>query len=656
MKLTKLAYKNVKKSYKDYLIYFLTLMFSVCLFYTFNSFQAQQEIMQLSENQNMMMQTTAIMLNALSVFVAIVLAFLILYANNFLIKRRKKEFGIYMLLGMPKKQISMVLVIETFFVGLLSLLVGLGVGVLCSQLLGVLTAALFQAEVHYHIVVSFSSMIMTIISFSLIFLTVMVLNTRIINKVKLIDLLHAKKQIEKQRVLKTWVAVLLLAASLACIGIAYFLTSGPLTVFGTMIVPIMIIGAIGTILFFVSLSGFLLQFIRHSKRFYYSKLHMFVLRQVNAKINTTSLSMAVVTLMLLLSIGALSIGLSLNTTLHIASESRTPYMYSYMQDEDISEEKMKELLMLNDSSYNNTISFYHGELYAKDIFPYLDQETQASIYPDAEILLIKESEYALIAQHQMENQINLKTGEAIFLCSSAGVIDSFQQLNQQQATVTTNHKTISITGVIPDVVFVSTYNQNTVSLIVSDDVVNESMKALTLWNIDIRDEAKLDAYQNEVEQRFTAYANSQDMVYSYSGVTRNEMNESYIGLGMIFTYIGLYLGIVFLMSSAAILALQQLSDAEDNKANYEILKKIGTEPRMISHAILQQIGIYFLLPLCLAIIHSIVGVPAVASAFTTVFGVENMGKDILITAGLLILLYGSYFMATYMGYKSALTK
>ena len=130
MKFSKLAFRNVKKSYKDYFVYFMTLMFSVCLFYTFNSFSAQEQILNLNASQSTVLQTVGQFMNILSVFVAIVLAFLILYANNFLIRRRKQEFGVYMLLGMPKRDISKILVYETMAVGVLSLLSGLLLGIL----------------------------------------------------------------------------------------------------------------------------------------------------------------------------------------------------------------------------------------------------------------------------------------------------------------------------------------------------------------------------------------------------------------------------------------------------------------------------------------------------------------------------------------------
>ncbi len=194
----KIGFTNLKKSYKDYFVYFMTLMFSVCLFHTFNSFSSQEQVLNLSTSQSTVLKTVGQFMNVLSVFVAIVLAFLILYANNFLIRRRKQEFGIYMLLGMPKRDISRILVYETMAVGFLSLLSGLLLGALCSQLLGIFSAGMLQVSMSFRVIFSIPSAITTSISFTVIFVIIMLLNTRVIAKVKLIDLLQSKRRWKRQ--------------------------------------------------------------------------------------------------------------------------------------------------------------------------------------------------------------------------------------------------------------------------------------------------------------------------------------------------------------------------------------------------------------------------------------------------------------------------
>ena len=186
----RLALRNVRKSYKDFLIYFLTLAFSVCLFYMFNSFQEQQAVMEVSQSQMEMIKILVYTMKYLSIFIAIVLAFLILYANNFLIRRRKKELGLYMLLGMPKNKISRVLVYETFIIGILSLFTGMLIGIFLSQILTSVTANLFEVSLDYHFIYSNNATILTIFSFSIIFFIVMLFNTFILNRYKLIDLVR----------------------------------------------------------------------------------------------------------------------------------------------------------------------------------------------------------------------------------------------------------------------------------------------------------------------------------------------------------------------------------------------------------------------------------------------------------------------------------
>lgn len=143
---SKIAFSNVKKSIRDYTIYFLTLTFGICLFYMFNSVQAQQAVLKLNESQKSMMHLMSVIINWISVFVAVILGFLIIYANQFLMKRRHKEMGIYLLLGMEKRQVSKILLIETLLIGFFALIAGLIAGVFLSQGLAMLTAKMFAVQ------------------------------------------------------------------------------------------------------------------------------------------------------------------------------------------------------------------------------------------------------------------------------------------------------------------------------------------------------------------------------------------------------------------------------------------------------------------------------------------------------------------------------
>ena len=269
--LTKLAFKNIGKSFRDYAIYFLTLVFGVCIFYMFNSIYAQQELMEIAQNAVLETPPIVATLSLLSNFVAIILGFLIVYANNFFIKRRTKELGVYMILGMKKLKISTILVLETVLIAIVALTVGLILGVIGSQFMSIFTANLFEADLtKYKFIFSFDATIKSIKYFAIIFLVVILFNTLIIHKVKLIDLLYGGKKNETLKIRNTTASVILLVISVAMLAAAYYFilqynaTTNPND---NYIKISAILGVIGTFLFFFSLSGVLIKLLKSRKSF-----------------------------------------------------------------------------------------------------------------------------------------------------------------------------------------------------------------------------------------------------------------------------------------------------------------------------------------------------------------------------------------------------
>ena len=329
---SKIAFSNVKKSIRDYTIYFLTLTFGICLFYMFNSVQAQQAVLKLNASQKSMMHLMSVIINGISVFVAIILGFLIVYANQFLMKRRHKEMGIYLLLGMEKRQVSKILLIETLLIGVLALIAGLVSGVFLSQGLAMLTAKMFAVQMkEFRFVFSQTAFIQTILYFAIIFIIVMIFNGITISKYKLINLLNSAKKKSESKIKKSYI-----------VGYSIFdihwnswssISFNPKKtrcLLWTMTFKIsVILGVAGTFLFFFSLSGFLLELAKRSKKFYYNGLNMFVLRQINSKITTTFVSMSMLCLMLFLAISAFATGSGLASSVKTDLEDMTKFDYTF---------------------------------------------------------------------------------------------------------------------------------------------------------------------------------------------------------------------------------------------------------------------------------------------------------------------------------------
>lgn len=682
----KLALRNVKKSFRDFLIYFLTLSFSVCLFYVFNSFQEQQYVMQLTAAQADIVESLSRIMSSLSIFVALVLAFLILYANNFLIKRRKKELGIYTLLGMPKYQISRILVYETFLIGLLSLLSGLIIGFFMSQLLTVITAHLFEVPLNYSFVFSLKAMIMTIFSFTLIFAVIMIFNSFILNRYQLIDLLNADKKHEQLKIKNVWASVIIFIISLACIGWAYYegIHKGLLAI--DMLGPIILAGSVGTVLFFLSLAGFMLTILQNSKNLYFKNLHCFIVRQIHASINSNFLSMSVVCIMLLLSIGALSCGINMSSILNKAVKFSSPYDYTYTNHLHYYnyDEKTFDL-------YKKSPLDIQKEFDALHINPdYLESTNVARTYVDQSLptsnpvfidhikqqdikdyfqnrigfaTIISLHDYNTARQAYGMEPITLQEHEAYLYSNYEMVMDGVKEIASQHPEITVFNQKVKIIN--DDFERVSLYttvdngSMEFMTLVIPDDMIpSNAIIYDEYWNANLTDQITPAEFSEYFKELIKEKYELSDKVYyrfpqNFYMKDKDDVYQSSKGLSVTFTYIGIYLGIVFMIASAVILALQQLSNADENKKRYLILSKIGTDQKMINKTIFLEIAVYFILPLLLAIVHSIVGIQIVNNLMV-MLGKGNIFVSALFTAGIIVLVYGSYFCVTYIGYKNIL--
>ena len=650
---SKLAFRNLKRSFKDYAIYFLTLVFGVCIFYAFNSIQSQGIMLDFSEVQKEAFEMVDQVMGYASIFISFVLAFLIIYANNYLIKRRKKEFGVYMTLGMDKGKLSKILFIETLLVGIISLVIGLGLGIIISQGLSLLTAKMFQVKIsHFKFVYSHSAMIKTIISFGIIYILVLMFNSVSIGKVQLIDLLNSSKKNENIKVRNVWVSVFTFIISLVMIGLAYYkvLDNGASTI--GINGPSILLGAGGTFFFFFSLSGFLLKLVQSNKRLYLKNLNMFVLRQINSKINTVFISMSFICLLLFTGICMLAGGLGISSALNSDLKDLTQHDLTIINYDGVNiEEYFKEKgLVLGDYS-DDYVSYinYKSDLKYNDIIKEEDRKELKDLYPiatNSEVQIISLSKFNELMKMANKEEISLNPGEyAIF--------SDIKEANKALNTAIKEEKEININGnilkpsdnkVIELVAYNDIMKNNICTIIVNDNIVSDLTPYTSYVNMNYKnDDSKIIiAKIEEVNKRSgDTYFVSND---------KESLFASSSSIGATISYLGIYMGGIFLITSAAVLALQQLSESTNNIARYNLLKKIGVDEKLINKSLLIQIAIYFLMPLSLALIHSIAGLEF-SKRIITLFGSISIMKNILISLAVLVIIYGGHFIATYFGAK-----
>ena len=652
----KLAFRNIKKSLKDYAIYFLTLVLGVCIFYTFNSIESQSIMMELSDLKANAFELTSDIIGIVSIFISFILGFLIIYANNYLIKRRKKEFGIYMTLGMENSKLSIIIFIETILIGMISLGVGLILGILLSQGISIVTAKLFEVNISkFQFVFSKDAFLRTIANFGIIYLVVLIFNSIIIRKVKLIDLLNASKKNEKIKVKNIWgsIVVFLISIISICTGYHIILKNG-LAVMDSTIIKSIIFGTVGTFLFFFSLSGFLLKLFQSNKKNYFKNLNMFVLRQINSKVNTTFISMSFICLMLFVAICTFSAGLGITKAMNSDIEDLTQFdasFWSYDTENvlNIINEQYNGLdeIIGEKSQYTN----YESDFTYKQFFSEEVVEKNKNLYPisqDMAISIIKLSDFNSLMKMLDKNEINLKENEYYAFGDISEVTKDIQKNMDNGIEVNIDDKILVPSNY--EVINVTTYDSmmknNICTIVVNDEIVN-GLKPV-FCNLNINFKSNINDAEKYLNENFRS-ENREGKIAVY-GLTKNELLDNSVGIGAMISYLAIYMGIVFLITSAAVLALQQLSESADNVHRYKILKKIGVDDNMINKSLLTQIGIYFIIPLSLAIVHSIVGLK-VASDLVSIFGSENIQYYILCTAVVLVVVYGGYFIATYNGSK-----
>ena len=688
--LFKLSFENMKKSFKDYAIYFLTLVLGVAIFYMFNSLDSQQAMLEVSQSQREIIQLMIELIGMVSIFVAIILGLLILYANNFLINRRKKEFGIYMTLGMGRRQISKIILLETIFVGIISLGVGLIVGIFASQFMSILVAKLFEADMsHFQFVFSKEACIKTCIYFAIMYLVVIFFNTFTISRYKLINLLNANKKNEKVKMKNPILCILLFVLACVMLGWAYWKVTAQVNTIRIeedLLLPILM-GILGTILIFWSLSGLVLRVVQSIQKIYLKGTNLFVLRQIHNKINTTVLSMSVICLMLFLTISILSSFLSLRNTMQRELAEMTPVdlnLYktanlpeSYQRygkevfptKEQIADSKVtiQETLQNNGFDLSLLKDVVEIPVYAtnnltwKDFFGDHFEEVKAQYsmlqYDTAE-QIVKISDYNKIARLYGLEEYTLEENEYIVLCD----FDNMKGLRNQ---VLANGNSLMIAGkeykskyneCKEGFILMSTSHVNTGIILVPDscnltDDMKEQMVLVANYNV-ITEEEKQKMEEIFSSEDSELIQNLNESGIEIDGMTKISIVNASVGIATIVTFIAIYLGIIFLIASSAILALKQLTESSDNKQRYAILRKIGCDEKMINQALFRQIGIFFGLPLILAIIHSIFGIQFVMSMMTGLANKKDLLPSIIGTVCIMGGIYGAYFLATYLRSKS----
>ncbi len=735
----KLALRNIKRSVRDYAVYFITLLFGVAIFYAFNSIGSQQVLFDLqSETTEHQFATTARFLETFSGVIAFVLGFLILYANRFLIKRRKRELGTYLVLGMNSVQVSRIVLYETVLVGLFSLACGLLLGFILSQGLSFFTALLFNTTIsNYQFVFSFDAFILTLICFAAVYLIVLLLNAFSITRYKLIDLLYADKKNDRVLVRNPWACFAFFILSIGILAFAYYeLIQNGLVMLDDPSFMYATIGMlVGSLLFFWSLAGFAIAILTRMRSVYFRGLNLFTVRQVASQINTAFASLWIVCILLFFSITVFSTGMGfievfvgdvqksnpfsatldaeiwygpggdrrmssgdpLERRAEMQAEASERLAQAESYDWDMSEALRAAAPKLWEETIAATaqIDIYSvpGVTY-EPLFeaawkedPSLDQamigEESVEQLSSSFVQVITASALNAACELQGLEPINIEPGKAVMVNNMQITSDIARAIASSGVSIEMEDERVTLEPKVHEVQLEDNVLMSSALVIAVPDSFVEAIKAedvipeRSFLDVMYADNGKTDEENDLALARIVSALQPKDIGGFEKGfageidewasllwpvtriITAYQMVVQSNGMRLMITYLALYIGFIFLISVAAVLAIQQLSQVADSSMRFRTLWRLGCDNSMLNHALLAQVLIYFLVPLGLALCHSVCAIGVLSETLLAALGVSLL-EPIALAALLVVIIYGGYMVVTYLCakgmMKSALTE
>lgn len=682
--LGKLSFRNAKRQAKDYCIYFITVIISVALMFSFNSIATSNDISELSSYMEYFSKAIA----GISIIIVLVMAWLINYCMRFMLEKRSKEFGTYQILGIEKKSISNIFTLENLMIGGIAFIIGIALGTFLYQIFTSIIMNLFNQPYQIEISFSLKAIGITAIYFFGIFALVLLNCRRKIKKTKVYDLLYADKKNENNIIKNAKGNNILFAVSIALLVGAIlinnneFANASNMTGRNIFIAIIMLI--VGIYLFYISISSFIVKRYLNNKSRKYKKDNMFLYRNLTSKINTMSFSLGTIALMFTIILIGGNVALLMNNLINNEIEMGYPYeIMISTADGDFS--KYKEYIEKN----TKVKDMYEYRLYniKKIGLSTAFEETPFKGAIDNEI----ESVLSLTTYNKLREilgyeKVDLQDDEIIINClktAKAGL----EKYTKENNKIKILGKDVKIKEIRSENIAQVGFNGFYYTIIVPDSLIpliekedqrlrdeNDNNSTIVTEQEDGTDKIyyldfaynfvattesmtdekfyqELSNYIIKQDREIVGEVNGEEQEYTMqielgNVKTKGERMSESKSFYAIISFLAFYIALIFVMATATLLAIQQLSDSEKYKYRYELLKKLGMDELQINRTIFKQLLFYFAIPMVLPVIISIPVILGVSQIFTVAVTMEEIFKNIGIILGMFILVYGIYFIAT----------
>lgn len=659
----KLILRNVFRNLQTYTIYFFSLTLIYSLLYAFNALPSHPVMQSLSGAKEMLTTVMSQYMGLLSYLILSAIAFLIVYATNFVLGRRKKELGLYATLGMKKKQIIRTLFFETMLVNIFSLILGFFLGVILLVILAKIASEFFMANYFGNLVFFDSkSVILLVYSYLVTSFIVGVMDILTFRKQNIIALIQengVKKSVLAKG--KPVLQALLFILSTAVIGFGalYFSDYHHLSFLKSWGILLVSVFVIFVILFYNTLSHFILVSLRKLPQTYYNKLNTFKIRQFSKQADSNSVTLAVLSMTLTLALSLLVFGGSSYTTMNHELNRYAPYdlqVNLYRGNEfHYGNESVKDRLQADGFDFDvvkeeYVYSTFKSDLTYKDIIDTSQLWEHDKGLPDAKVHILGISTYNHLRKLQGKKDIDLADDGYLVNANYKGTIKQIQEFLLQTKDLSIGGYSLKLASPQPldTVYFLSSVGLNDAgTLIVPDKVIKELNEDSTTYVVKYKeniDKRKIETFLKEwVEKYYFTLNGTEANDFTYQ--TKVRLSEIYIGFMGVIVLVLIFISVVFIIISLSILSLQTSTSALDSVNDYQILYLLGNKKKQNRSILLQQILSYFLVPLVIA------GPLAFALSTALLGYFENFANtsiSIDITyLGVAVLLFILYLLVTY---------
>lgn len=646
----RLAFDNLKKNAKMYIPFVLSCILTIMMYYMVSSLSMNPNMMNMIGG-DVMQQILSLGIYVITVFAVIFL----FYTNSFLIKRRKREFGLFNILGMEKKHLSIVIALESMIVFLVSMVLGIGIGILLDKAFYLLIAKMLNASIALGFYISYQSIVNSIILFLIIFVLMYLFSLIQINLSNPIELLHGDQHGEKEPKTKWLLAII----GLICLGTGYYMSvsiQDPVTAFAFFMVAVILV-VIGTYMLFTAGSIVILKLLRKNKRYYYKTNHFISVSNMIYRMKQNAVGLGNICILSTMVLVMLSTTISLWVGMNDIIETR------FLRDITVSINSVdsnQALYTIDDMNY----AIEQAGIQTEDELVYrtlsVSAFNQGNTYTFGnENMSLQDISNVVVLYFITLDDYNRTEGTNVSLApDEVLVFPSGKQFDHKTIDIASN--TFKVKGILDSIKADSNYSANLQN---SMFVVVDSMD--TLFMID---DLQKQAYGDNASYIHTSYdfnlSKSEGMsvkeatdalIANYPGDTTYMMvdtqegnYEDLLSLYAGFLFIGIFLSFLFIMATVLIMYYKQITEGYEDKKRFEIMQKVGLNKREVKKTINSQVLTVFFLPLVVAAIHIVFAFPMIEKMLRLLY-LDNTNLYIMTTVicfGVFALVYVLIYFLT----------